>query len=388
MKSPKYCRQSRPGKPDLAYVVLKNGPRVYLGTYDSEESQHQYHRVLAEWHATGTTEARVSSDLTITELLDRYLAYAEKVYVAPSTECEKFGPILKPLLNFYGRTRASEFSPRNLKAVVQSMIDTGLSQSTINNRLGVLKRIFKWAVGEEFIPVTVHQALCAVEGLRQGRSKAPPPRHVLPVLAAHVDAIERLVSRQVWTLIQLELLTGARQGELAPLRPCDIDVTGKIWTSRPAEHKNAHRGHARVIYFGPRAQALLAPFLAGRTPWVTIFSPKEAEEERLAKRSAARVTPLAYGNRPGTHRAKKPKRVPGEHYDGGALRRAIQRACDLAGIPRWHPHQLRHAAATYLRKEFGLDGARVILGHRSAQVTDVYAELDHEKALDIMTQYG
>jgi integrase len=49
-------------------------------------------------------------------------------------------------------------------------------------------------------------------------------------------------------------------------------------------------------------------------------------------------------------------------------------------IPHWHPHQLRHAAATRLRKEHGLEAARVVLGHAGAAVTELYAEIDHEKA--------
>ena len=39
----------------------------------------------------------------------------------------------------------------------------------------------------------------------------------------------------------------------------------------------------------------------------------------------------------------------------------------------WHPHQLRHNAATRLRKEFGLEAAQVILGHKTLAVTEVYA---------------
>ena len=35
-------------------------------------------------------------------------------------------------------------------------------------------------------------------------------------------------------------------------------------------------------------------------------------------------------------------------------------------------------AATFLRKEFGLETARIILGHRSAAITEVYAELDQQ----------
>jgi integrase len=64
------------------------------------------------------------------------------------------------------------------------------------------------------------------------------------------------------------------------------------------------------------------------------------------------------------------------------------RACRKANVPHWHAHQLRHNAATWLRKEFGLDVARVILGHRSAQITEIYAELDRSKAIEAMASVG
>lgn len=54
----------------------------------------------------------------------------------------------------------------------------------------------------------------------------------------------------------------------------------------------------------------------------------------------------------------------------------------------WHPHQLRHNAATFLRKEFGLETARIILGHRSAAITEVYAELDQQKAMEAIVRVG
>ena len=56
--------------------------------------------------------------------------------------------------------------------------------------------------------------------------------------------------------------------------------------------------------------------------------------------------------------------------------------------PAWHPNQLRHNAATRLRKEFGLDTARAVLGHSSTAVTEVYAELDSEKAAAAMERVG
>ena len=56
---------------------------------------------------------------------------------------------------------------------------------------------------------------------------------------------------------------------------------------------------------------------------------------------------------------------------------------------RWHPHQLRHNAATEIRRAFGLEAAQLALGHSSAQVTAaVYAERDHNKVAEIMRQVG
>jgi integrase len=54
----------------------------------------------------------------------------------------------------------------------------------------------------------------------------------------------------------------------------------------------------------------------------------------------------------------------------------------------WHPHQLRHAAATRLRKAFGLEAAQAILGHKTLKVTEIYAEKNVEAARKIMAAVG
>jgi integrase len=84
----------------------------------------------------------------------------------------------------------------------------------------------------------------------------------------------------------------------------------------------------------------------------------------------------------------RPRKVPGEAYTADSYRQAIQNGCRKAGVDPWHPNQLRHNAATRLRREFGLDAARVILGHGSPAVTEVYAEIDREKARDVMGRTG
>ncbi len=117
-----------------------------------------------------------------------------------------------------------------------------------------------------------------------------------------------------------------------------------------------------------------------------LFSPKEAMEERRAKMRATRKTPVQPSQR--DRKKPRPRRTPGDYYKVPAYNRAISYACQKAGISKWHPHQLRHNAATVLRKEFGLDVARAVLGHSSPAVTEIYAELDQAKAAEAMARVG
>jgi integrase len=57
-------------------------------------------------------------------------------------------------------------------------------------------------------------------------------------------------------------------------------------------------------------------------------------------------------------------------------------------VQHWHPHQLRHTKATEIRREYGLDAARALLGQHGPQVTELYAELDQAKAVEVAWKLG
>ena len=208
---------------------------------------------------------------------------------------------------------------------------------------------------------------------------------IRPVADADVDAIRLHVGRQVWAMIELQRLTGMRPGEVTRMRTGDIDRSGSIWVYRPHRHKTEHHDRPRVIPLGPRAQEILRPFLKA-DPLAYLFRPDEAEAERYAARGAARKSKVSPAHR--RRRKPNPRVRPGERYSTSAYGRVIHRGCRKAGVPLWSPNRLRHTAATRLRKDFGLDVARAILGHSSPAVTEVYAELDREKAFEIMAKIG
>lgn len=154
-----------------------------------------------------------------------------------------------------------------------------------------------------------------------------------------------------------------------------------------AEHKTAYRGKQRTIYVGPQAQAVLSLYLL-RGADSYCFSPIESERQRRADRTAARTTKAGQGNEVGTNRTRKPRKTPGEAYTTHSYGRAIRYACARAKLPGWAPNQLRHNAATQIRKHYGLEAAAVILGHSEVGVTQVYAEADRTKAVEVALKIG
>jgi integrase len=78
----------------------------------------------------------------------------------------------------------------------------------------------------------------------------------------------------------------------------------------------------------------------------------------------------------------------GRAFKVHGYRTAIGRACERLGIPNWSPNQLRHTAATAIRREAGIETARTVLGHSSVDVTEIYAERDYAAARSIIAKIG
>lgn len=428
-RKPNYRRQRRQGRPDIAFVEI-NGRRQYLGEYDSPESLERYERLCAELLANVAGNTDVNT-ITIVELVDAFWRHAQSYYVTPerepSSEQRNFRYAIRPLLNLYGRTQVRAFGPKSLKVLRTKVVAEGASRTYANRIVRRIRQIFRWGVEEEIVMGETLHRLQAIKPLMRGRTEARETDPVKPVSDTHVEAIRPFVSRTIWAMIQVQRLTGARGGEICLMRPMDIDTTGRVWIFTPHRHKNAWRGHGRQIFLGPRAQAIIAPFLADcMNTSAYLFSPQKAERERRSR--------CATHRRPDQVNApRKTDRVIGDHYVPDAYRRAIEYACDHAfPIPpefarrrvpggkvpgktrwetitewherlgdeawtnlkawrrshRWHPHQLRHSMATQVRREFGLEAAQVFIGHADANVTQIYAESDKERGVEVALKIG
>ena len=345
-RTPAYCRH-KASSGDRAYVEL-NGQRIYLGRYDAPASHKKYDQLIAEWLSHGRQLPVDPNVATIQEVVDRFGTFAESYYRRPdgsaTQEKGKFQHALRELRRLYGDPRAAAFGPRALKAVRLAMVDKGWSRKYLNEHVGRLKHLFKWGVAEELVPQSVFHALQAVDGLKRGRTEAHECEPVRPVPEAGINAIPPRLTRPARALVELQLLTAARSGELVVMRQIDLDTTGKVWLYRPQEHKTAFRGQERTIYVGPKAQAVIRPFLTGRPVNAFCFSPREAELER-GNRDAKGQRRKGQSSTP-----RKTKRRLGDCYTTCTYRKAVEYACKAANVSIWTPHRLRHSAATAIRK--------------------------------------
>lgn len=372
-------------------VVTLSGVDHYLGPHGTKASRLLYDRLLAEWLAGGRTPAHSEAPITVVELSAKYLRFA-RGYYRRNGRCTGVTPLIKLTLRYlkewYGRDSAEAFGPIKLKALRQRLVEEGHSRRYVNDHVARIKRIFKWAAGEELIPEATYRSLSLVEGLKKGRTEA---RETPPVLPVDDDVVDQTIGRLpavVSDMVRLQRLTGMRPAEVCQLRPVDIDRSQDVWAYRPASHKTEHHGRERVIFFGPKAQAILCGYLDGATEEACCFRPSDSERGRRAKQHADRTTPHDHGNRPGTNRKRRPKRSAGDVYSVASYRRAIHRACDKAGVDRWSPNRLRHTAATEVRARFGLEAAQIVLGHAGADVTQIYAERDLAKGVEVARQIG
>ncbi|MFO0889899.1 MAG: site-specific integrase [Isosphaeraceae bacterium] len=353
-------------------VVTLSGRDFYLGRFGSVESREQYNRVTGEWLANGRSfpPRHDADDLTINELAVPFIQWAEQHYrkAGRSTgQAEIIKLAIRVLKELNGSTPAREFDSIALVACRQRFIASGLCRREANRRTRLIRQFFGWVAERRLVPGigAICHELREVRALERDRTPAHDPPPIRPVPDGDVEAILPYCVSPVRAMIELQHATGMRPNEVVQVRTCDINRSGEVWTFRPAWSKVEHYGIERIVYLGPKAQAILAPFLRPDDPTGCCFRPPVAK-----KPSSRAVRPLK------------------DHYTVIGYRAAIERACRKAGIDPWTPNRLRHAAASRIASEVSITAAMELLGHRNVATTQRYVARDHKAARDAMAKLG
>jgi integrase len=328
--------------------------------------------------------------LTVGELCEMWIAWikAERIVGkhARATSILFGARQAAAALRHHWAMRAADFGPRALYEVQAALVTEPCRQSgrrkkdgkkspptyrtrkTVNDVVGRVRQLFKWAVGRELVPEGKIHALQQVAALMPGQTTArdnPPKR---PVSDDDFLAALQHLPPVLADLLRVVVLSGCRTAEACKITRGCIDMTVHPWRYLPKSHKNAWRGHVRKVFFGPRVQEILLPYIVKADgDDAFLFSPRDAMKQLGYEEPSGRVR---------------------DHYDTDSVRRAIVRACEAHGIPQWTPHRLRHTCLTNVRNEFGLDYAQAVGGQKSAQVAEIYAAVSDDKAREVALRTG
>ena len=366
---PSYTLHKHTGK---ARVRI-DGRDYYLGEYGSDDSRRRYGELIARLSSglppidpMGKPRICSTDDTgpSVGELILAFMMHAKKHYVKngkPTSEIHCYQSCLRILRELYGMLPAKDFGPLALKGVRTKMVsgDPNAKDSSgkpaprkpwartnVNVMIGRIRRVFKHAVENEMIDAAVLVRLQSVAPLLAGRTEAHDnaTRHALD--QNKIEIVREIVRPMVKDLIDIQLLTGARSGELLVLTTGIIDRTGEVWKAMLDDHKCVHHGKKRILHFGPQAKLILAKHI-------------NADPERRL----FRITRTAYC-------------------------RAITRACEKAEIDRWTPHWLRHTYCTRIREQFGIEAAQAVAGHATSEMTDHYSSVMNNLAEQTVAAAG
>jgi integrase len=200
----------------------------------------------------GEARDAAASRITVASLIDLYLRrrVLGRLRTAKTIE-SRLRRTLTPILQQY----AADISRRDIRELLNAMVDVGKGREA-EKRRQVCTAMFRWALSQDIVAADPTAGLEAYD-------RGTPRDRVLTV-----EEIETLwkwldtdaLSLEAADILKLELLTGARCGEISGLRAEEIDRNKWVWTLPAQRSKN---GRQRVTPIVGAAREMLERRLSG-----------------------------------------------------------------------------------------------------------------------------
>lgn len=343
-------------------LVVLSGQYHYTGIYGTPESDRKYLHEIGEWNARGRKAKISATDLTVGALAQGFAAYAMDRFVKrgePTSYALTIRLVCRQMIAEYGKTPVGDFGPKTLRSIrlawTQKDSRAGVRpkcRKSATLYAGIIVEMFKWGVAEELFGSELYSRLKTLEPLSGRDGAIDRPRRLSVPDKPLADFLET-TPEPARSILRLMLLTGMRPAEACGMRSRDIDRTESVWIYRvdPEWNKTDHHDRPRVVFLGPKAQAILRPRIksAGKEGW--LFTP-----------------------------SKGPRKT--DHYRAKCLYLLVHQRLKIRGLPSWSPNQLRHNALSAIRQALGVESAKSVGGHASVKTTAVYIDPDVANAPD------
>lgn len=353
MKTPKLGRAKRRARV-VGRVVLSGQDHYTKSEWGpaelpSRECMEEYLALVAAWEARGrepmNRALRPTDPQTMGALVDAWEAHLRslKLYEVSGEESTTWR-FLKPTLagwkESFGAVRTVKFRKGHLMAYRHSqeklVADQKMMPRHANRRLARIRDFIVWAIQQELLPEDLGWTADHLPRVKDSLHRATIEARRHPkraVSQAEVDRVAEACSETYGDMLRVHRMIGCRPGELCAMHAREIEPQDDGWWKwTPTRHKTQHRGI--VVYY-----------------WI----PQEAQEILKKRLKPGRflfetTNPLAEDRQIGT-----------ENY-----RSEVVSACERAGVPRFTPHEIRHAVATARANDpqVSLAAAGASLGHK------------------------
>lgn len=390
---------------DRAYVRI-DSVRYRLGKWGSPKAQAKYDALIAAWLASGrdNTDGAAAAltekskpvpppcspgVLTVADLLAMWMEDIAINGKGADSSSYETARAAGRALSAYLTLPANDFGPKAFKEVMRAYAKVPVvrrkrqpdgtvvdvkkprTRNYVNSIMKRIRKMFAWGVSEELIDESKAWRLESVPLLEYGDQHTRESDRRTPAKAEDVTATLQALTRECAALVQVLSLTGCRPKEVCQMTMEQIhDRDKKVWRYVPKRHKNTWRGKIRHVALGPRCQEIIKNQVEefGLSETDAIFSPRRSVPRKKK-----------FGSNPDP-RAR-------EFYDSKIVRKAVARACEVAGVEHWFPYQCRYATAVKARQEGGIATTSATIGNTEA-VAEHYAPEGFERAEAFAEAHG
>ena len=308
------------------------------------------------FYSRESTESRAIRDIE-----NQMLAYKEKLEkgktfievaeewdrkYAPTVEVQTYArnkSLIRYAKEYFKEQLIKSITSNQILSFLEYRISLGLASKTISNQLSILNTIFKYACINNYIQINPCQYITVPRGLPKNKRKIPSEDEI--------KTIKESYYKEFGLLAYFLLYSGLRKGEILALTYGDIDRKNKLINIDKSVYWDNNTPHLKK----PKTEAgirksILLDCLAEKIP----------------------------------HGLKNNLIFPDEK--GGLMRHSVfdklwtryQKATGLTVTP----HQFRHAYASYILFDAGIDVkvAQELLGHASIEMTrNIYTQISQSR---------
>lgn len=305
---------------------------------------------------------------TLSDLMSRWFETVLSREVARSTY-DNYGTIVKyHVLPVLGRRKVTDITVADVDRLLALKLGAGLSASTVHRIRALISQCLDQGVRWGDVPTNVARL-------------SRPPKMVRPegrtlTREQAQQLLETLKEHRHESLYLLMLSTGMRRGEALGLRWEDLNLENGVVRIK----RNLKREGGRIVTADTktlksrRAVNVPSPVLEA------LQKNRDLQERERAELGEAWVeSGFIFTTSIGTP------------IDPRNLYREFSQICERAGLGHWHPHELRHSAASLmLASGVKLQVVSEVLGHSSIRMTaDVYGHIldpDRQHAASAMSE--